>query len=91
MKKTLTAAIAAVAMMLGAGVASAQDNPTKRLHHHHLAHHQAHEMHQKVDKHYASKKDHKHYASRHEHDKHVASEHEHKKHVASKQTHKHVS
>jgi Ni/Co efflux regulator RcnB len=88
MKKTLMAAIAAVAMMLGAGVASAQDMPAKRLHHHH---HQAHETHHKVENRYASKKDHKHCASRHEHRKHFASKHEHRKHVASKQTHKHVS
>ena len=76
---TLNVAIAAVAMMLGAGIASAQDNkPTKHSHH---SHHQ----------HYALKySGHKHYASNHVGHKHYAAKHGHK-HYASKHGQKQVS
>ena len=66
---------AAVAMMLGAGVATAQDLSSKHLH---RSHHQTHAMHHKVEKHYASKHSHKHYAVKHDHKQHFASKHGHK-------------
>jgi hypothetical protein len=62
-------------MMLGAGVATAQDLPSKHLH---RSHHQTHAMHHKVEKHYASKHSHKHYAVKHDHKQHFASKHGHK-------------
>lgn len=86
MKTTLTVAIAAVAMMFGAGIASANDKDAKNLH---RSHHQTHALHQKGGKHYAAKPTNKHIASKHTH-KHYASKHTHK-HIASKHTHKHVS
>ena len=57
MKTTWTVAVAAVAMMIGAGVANAHDKDAKHLH---RPHHQTHAMHHKTQKHYASKHTHKH-------------------------------
>lgn len=73
MKTTLTVALAAAAMMLGAGVASAHDKNAKGVHHHaHHAHHAAHHKHasKHAEKH-AAKKAHKH-AAKHGH-KHIVS------------------
>ncbi len=74
MKTTLTVALAAAAMMLGAGVASAHDKTAKGVHHHHAhhAHHAANHKHAaKHAKKHAAKKAHKH-AAKHGH-KHVVS------------------
>ncbi len=78
MKTTLTVALAAAAMMLGAGVASAHDKTAKGVHHHHAhhAHHTAHHKHasKHASKHaekHAAKKAHKH-AAKHGH-KHIVS------------------
>jgi hypothetical protein len=64
MKKSLTAATAAFAMMFGAGVATAQDTQQKvKKHNHHAQHHHdasKHVHHQ----HYASKHGHKNTASK---------------------------
>lgn len=75
MKTTLTVALAAAAMMLGAGMASAHDKDAKPLrhphhpHHHHVArvphhHHHHHDV--------AAKRTHRHVIAKHGH-KHVAS------------------
>jgi len=81
MRTVLKVAMAAVAMMIGAGVASAAEKPLKQ-------HHHAQTMH-KSSKHHASKATHKRNASKHS-NKHYASKHAHK-HVASKRTHKHAA
>jgi hypothetical protein len=75
MNVRLTVALAAAAMMLGGGIASAHDKDAKhQIHAHHVAHH----------KHVASKVSKKHVASKSTH-KHTASKKSHK-HVASKKT-----
>lgn len=78
MRTAMKVAMAAVAMMLGAGVASAAEKPVKHHHHAQTVH--------KSGKHHASKPTHKRTASKHV-NKHYASKHNHKN-LASKRTHK---
>lgn len=80
MRTAMKVAMAAVAMMLGAGVASAAETPMKQQH-------QTQSL-QKSGKHQASKSTHKRTASKHA-NKH-ASKHS-RKHLASKRTHKHAA
>lgn len=84
MKTTLTVALAAAAMMLGAGMASAHDKDAKPLRHphhphHHVArvpHHHHHDVARVPHHHHhhdvASKRTHRHVIAKHGH-KHVAS------------------
>jgi hypothetical protein len=88
MKTTLTVAIAAVAMMLGAGVASAHDKDVKHLH---RSNHHLHAMHHKTGKTFASKPGHRTLATKHEHKKHIASKHVHKTFASTKHAHKHLA
>lgn len=83
MKTSLTVALAAAAMMLGVGVASAHDKDVK----HHSVHH-AHGVHHK---HVASKPATKHVALKHTHKQHLAAKPTHKRHLAGKKTGKHVA
>jgi hypothetical protein len=78
MKTRLTVALAAAALMLGAGVANAHDKDGKAVHHAH-AHHAA-----QHHKHLASKSAKKHVAH-----KHVAAKKAHK-HLTAKHGHKHL-
>ncbi len=77
MKTSLTLALAAVAMMVGGGVASASEKVVK-----HHAHHQVHATQHKTVKHYAAKK---------HTTKHIASKPSHKHFAAKKHTLKHVA
>jgi hypothetical protein len=82
MKTSLTMALAAAAMMLGGGIASAHDKTVKPHHPHHAVHATHH-------KHVASKFSKKHLSLKHTH-KHVASKKT-NKHLASKHAHKHLA
>jgi hypothetical protein len=70
MKTSLTVALAAAAMMLGAGMASAHDRDAKPLHHphhHHTArvpHHHHHDVASRTHRHITAKHAHKHVASK---------------------------